>query len=86
MATITNNVCAQCGQRQDEGGVLAPMLHTASRGLDSAAGDIVSYHLDCLPYQLEEAHREAHGKYIDAAKKGLRGDDLRKHATKVGDE
>lgn len=74
---MTDNRCVQCGQAQDEGGVLAPMLHLASRGLDSTAEDLVSYHLDCLPWQLEEAHRAKHGPRIDAAKAGVRGDDLR---------
>lgn len=77
-----SNVCTQCGKDQEDGGVTAPMLHLASQGLNSTADDVVSYHLDCLPYQLEADHRDQHGAVIDAAKAGVRGDDLRAHHTK----
>jgi hypothetical protein len=77
MPSISDNRCAQCGQRQDEGGVVAPMLHSASKGIYSTADDVESYHLDCLPYHMEEAHRDRHGSRIDAAKAGARGDKLR---------
>lgn len=75
--SISANRCAQCGKTQDDGGVVAPMLHLASKGIHSTKEDMVSYHLDCLPYELEEAHRELHGPRIDAAKAGVRGDELR---------
>lgn len=78
MASVTENRCAQCGQRQDEGGVVAPMLHLAARGLSSTAADVASYHLDCLPYDLAEQHKARHGSRIEAARKGKRGDALRK--------
>lgn len=73
----TGNVCTQCGQSQTHDGVTAPMLHLAARGIHSTADDIVDYHLDCLPHELEAAHRDRHGSRIDAAKNGVRGDELR---------
>jgi hypothetical protein len=72
----SDNVCAQCGQRQDEGGVTAPMVHVGT-GIFSGTPVITSYHLDCMPYDLEAQHRERHGPRIDAAKAGVRGDELR---------
>lgn len=79
------NRCAQCGQTQEVGpdgvgrdpaGVPTPMVHVASKGMHSTADDLVSYHLDCQPYELEQAHRGKHGPRIDAAKDGVRGDEL----------
>lgn len=79
---VTGNVCAQCGQAQTtingKGEIVtAPMLHAATKGIYSSAEDMVSLHLDCLPHDLEAAHRDRHGSRIDAAKKGVRGDKLR---------
>lgn len=85
MANTVANRCTQCGQTQQVGadgvgrdpdGVPTPMVHIASRGMNSTVDDLVSYHLDCLPYELEQAHRAKHGKRIDAAKKGMRGEKL----------
>jgi hypothetical protein len=64
---LAANVCRQCGQSQINGGVQAPMVHY---GADT-------YHLDCLPYDLEALHRDRHSAAIDAAKSGVRGDELR---------
>lgn len=81
--SVNDNRCAQCGQRQDEDpsldkGQPAPMIHVAMKGIYSTADDLVSFHLDCMPYEVEAAHREKHGDAIDAAKSGKRGDDLLK--------
>lgn len=64
------NVCRQCGQSQNDDhavhGIQAPMLHY---GLDS-------YHLDCIPFDIEQMHRPQHSEAIDAAKAGKRGQEL----------
>lgn len=79
------NTCTQCGQTQDVGadgvgrdpaGVPTPMVHIASRGMDSGPEHLLSYHLDCLPHAHEQALRGKHGPRIDAAKNGTRGDKL----------
>lgn len=79
---VTGNVCTQCGQPQTTMNsigevVTARMLHLAAKGIHSTAKDMMSYHLDCLPHELELAHRERHGSAIAAAKNGTRGDELR---------
>lgn len=89
MTTVTGNVCTQCGQPQttvsDGKVVTARMLHLAAKGIHSTAEDMLSYHLDCLPYELEQMHRRRHGSAIDAAKKGVRGDKLRAVPDDVAD-
>jgi hypothetical protein len=74
--SLHDNRCTQCGQAQTEGGVVAPMVHAAT-GIFSGQPVIDSYHLDCMPYDLEQQHRDRHGPRIDAAKAGVRGDELR---------
>lgn len=75
---MADNQCAQCGQWQKLGTPeAAPMLHLAARGIYSRPEDMVSYHLDCLPYDLAEAHMDKHGSRIRAAREGVRGDELR---------
>lgn len=64
------NVCETCLQSQNEDfathGIQAPMLHHGTQ----------SYHLDCLPPEIEDAHRKNHGTAIDAAVAGVRGQEL----------
>lgn len=64
------NVCKTCGKSQNddfaEHGIHAPMLHY---GTDS-------YHLDCMPFEIEALHRPQHHEAIDAAKAGKRGAEL----------
>lgn len=71
MADLSSNICAQCGKAQTddiaEHGTHAPMLHYGT----------TSYHLDCMPYDIEALHIEQHGEYIAAAKAGKRGQELR---------
>lgn len=74
---LVANICKQCGKPQvapDPSDptklVQAPMLHY---GMDS-------YHADCMPFEIEQLHRPQHSAHIDAAKSGLRGDELRKVA------
>lgn len=83
MSDLSANICAQCGQRQtddeDAHGINAPMIHTGRAGVPfhaMTAGDIISYHLDCMPHDLEAQHRDQHGVSIDAAKAGKRGHEL----------
>lgn len=77
------NVCRQCGQGQNddhaEHGIHAPMLHVGAPGIPFQAmtpEHIHSYHLDCLPVELDAQHRPQHGVAIDAAKAGKRGQEL----------
>lgn len=86
MPSTRDNVCAQCGQSQvDDQGREHLMLQAATRGLDSTAEDMVSIHLDCLSYQAEQHYRDAgYGAVIDAAKAGVRCDELRAHLPQVG--
>lgn len=70
---LQTNICKQCGKPQvapdpDTGELVqAIMLHY---GVDS-------YHVDCLPFELEQLHRPQHSEVIDAAKAGVRGEELR---------
>jgi hypothetical protein len=50
------------------------MVHLATRGLSSTPGDVQSWHLDCLPYELEQAHRAEHGDLIDKIKGDSKAD------------
>jgi len=52
------NICVQCGKPQIVDGVEHVMLHYGTQ----------SYHLDCLPYDVEAAHRADHGALIDKIK------------------
>lgn len=77
------NVCANCGQSQNadhaEHGIHAPMIHGGAPGVPFMAmgpEHIKSHHLDCMPHDLEAAHRAQHGEAIDAAKAGVRGEEL----------
>lgn len=80
---LSANICQQCGKSQNddyaEHGIHAPMLHLGVAGVPfmaMTAEHIGSYHLDCLPHEVEAAHRPQHGEAIDAAKAGKRGDEL----------
>lgn len=77
------NVCKGCGKSQNddfaEHGIHAPMIHYPRKGanfLSMTADDIHSSHLDCLQHEMETQHREQHGAAIDAAKSGVRGQEL----------
>lgn len=72
------NVCVQCGQPQIVDGVAHPMVHAATKGLSSTADDVQSWHLDCMPHDLEQAHRPDHGDLIDQ----IKGDTGRDYAAR----
>jgi hypothetical protein len=81
---LRNNTCKQCGQSQVEpdgngGERVAPMVHTQELAVvgNAVIQRVVSYHLDCLPADIEALHVDKHGDRIQAAKDGVRGDDLR---------
>lgn len=51
------------------------MTHIAARGLNSRPEDVLSLHLDCLPYDVEQSYRDAgHGPLIDKIKGDSQGD------------
>jgi len=70
------NVCHQCGQPQIVNGVAHPMIHLPLRGgaINSEPSDMASFHLDCMPHEIELMHREQHGKLIDKIKNDTAGD------------
>jgi hypothetical protein len=73
---VTIDQCAQCGQADD---------HPKVRLGDAfgSSGEVVSMHLDCLPYSVAQSLCNEPGvgalraAAIDAAESGTHGDDLR---------
>lgn len=84
------NICTQCGKPvfyladgegygptdKADGHVRTPMVHIGLKGLDSTPDDMISYHFDCMPYNIREMHMLQHGPQIEAAEAGLRGEEL----------
>lgn len=69
--------CLQCGQTDDH-----PKLHLAD------GGEVRSWHHDCLPADVREAHAEFPrvSRVIEAAESGIHGDDLRAHVAALHEE
>jgi hypothetical protein len=76
LAAVT---CYMCGQSKiDSAGAEHPMIHIAFGGFEATSESTKSMHLDCMPHHVAQAHIAAgHGPEIEAARAGVRGDDLR---------
>ncbi|MGZ4617183.1 MAG: hypothetical protein ACXV3F_00335 [Frankiaceae bacterium] len=69
--------CVQCGQSDDH-----PKFHLADKG------EVRSFHHDCLPADVREAHADHPmvPRIIAAAESGVRGHELRRHIAELHGE